>query len=56
MTTKAVFNFLCAWEQWRRYEDTGVSRVNQPEAVEESFPLEQDSQQTASILLYQTDT
>jgi hypothetical protein len=36
--------------------DTDVSRVNQSEAVEENFPLAQDSQQTASILLYQADT
>jgi hypothetical protein len=36
--------------------DTDVSRVNQSEAVEENFLLDQDSQQTASILLYQADT
>jgi hypothetical protein len=38
--------FLSLYWQWKRYNGTDVSRVNQCQAVEE----------TASILLYQADT
>jgi hypothetical protein len=50
------FTFICLCGQWMRFDETDVTADNQTEAVEENFPIDQNSNQTASILLYQADT
>jgi hypothetical protein len=44
-----VISFLCMFGQWVRFDGTEIGAVNQAEAVEENFPLQLDSERTASI-------